>query len=318
MEIVHTSVLLQEILTLLKPEREDALMVDGTLGEGGHTQAFLEAWHGLRVIGVDADVHIQARARERLAPFGDRVCFFPGWSDTFFETYPSESKRPDLILLDLGISLFHYAHSGRGFSFKTDESLDMRLDPHFGPSAAEIVNTYPECELADLIFKFGEERYSRGIARKICEQRRLTPFRTARSLAESIFCAVPVQYRHGRIHPATRTFQALRIVVNKELDRLPRLLDLAFNTLAHDGKMAVITFHSLEDRIVKNYFRELSKHCICPRNVPICNCGGMPKAESLTRKVVEPGEDEKKRNPPSRSAKLRAVRKLLTETGGKV
>lgn len=317
MEIVHTSVLLKETLTLLAPERPDALMVDGTLGEGGHTEAFLEAWHELRVIGVDADVHIQARARERLAPFGDRVCFFPGWSDVFFETYPVESRKPDLILLDLGISLFHYSQSGRGFSFRNDESLDMRLDPHSGPSAADIVNTYPEGELADLIFKYGEERYSRRIARQICEQRRSSPFRTAKSLAESIFSAVPAQYRHGRIHPATRTFQALRIVVNNELERLPRLLDLAFGTLAPGGKLAVITFHSLEDRIVKNCFRELAKRCTCPPNVPICKCGGMPKAELLTRKAVEPGEDEIERNPPSRSAKLRAVRKLLSETGGK-
>ena len=310
MEIVHTSVLLQECLTLLAPENPVSLMVDGTLGEGGHTEAFLEKFPDLRIIGVDADVRIQARARERLSPFGDRVVFYSGWSDAFFSEYPADEKRPDIILLDLGISLFHYEKSGRGFSFRSDEPLDMRLDPNSGESAADIVNTMGETALADLIYQFGEEQYSRRIAKAIVESRKTSKFATARALADCIYGAVPGNYRHGRIHPATKTFQALRIAVNNELSRLPGLLDLAFGVLAPTGKLGVITFHSLEDRIVKNHFRNLAKACICPPEVPICRCGGRAKAALLTRKAVGPTDEEIARNSPSRSARLRVVRKI--------
>lgn len=310
MDIVHTSVLLSECLEMLAPDREDSLLVDGTLGEGGHTEAFLSAYPNLRVIGIDADVRIQARARERLAPFGDRVIFYPGWSDVFFSEYPKEEKRPDRILIDLGISLFHYEKSGRGFSFRSDEPLDMRLDPATGESAADLVNRMKENDLADLIYQYGEEQYSRRIARAICETRRTAPFATAKALAECIFTSVPAAYRHGRIHPATKTFQALRIAVNEELDRLPRLLGLALDTLAPGGRFGVITFHSLEDRIVKNYFRDKSKACTCPPEVPICKCGGKPVVELLTRKALSASDEEVSRNSPSRSAKLRVVRKI--------
>ena len=310
MEIIHTSVLLKETLSLLVPEKPNSLMVDGTLGEGGHTEAFLAMYPDLRVIGVDADVRIQARARERLSPFGDRICFYPGWSDVFFEEYPDDQKKPDIILLDLGISVFHYERSGRGFSFRTDEPLDMRLDPLSGESAADIVNTMKETPLADLIYQFGEEKYSRRIAKAICETRARSKFATARALADCIYSAVPADYRHGRIHPATKTFQALRIAVNEELSRLPRLLALALDTLSPGGKLGVITFHSLEDRIVKNYFRTMSKSCICPPEVPICKCGGRAKVELLTRKSISASDEEISMNPPSRSARLRAVRKI--------
>lgn len=285
-------------------------MIDGTLGEGGHTEAFLTAFSELRIIGIDADVRIQARARERLAPFGDRICFYPGWSDDFFREYPTDEKRPDRILIDLGISLFHYEKSGRGFSFRSDEPLDMRLDPQTERSAADIVNSLGENDLADLIFQLGEERYSRRIAKAIVEARRTSRFTTSKALAEAIYHAVPADYRHGRIHPATRTFQALRIAVNHELDRLPELLDLALTTLAPEGKFGVITFHSLEDRIVKNFFRDASKSCICPPEVPICKCRGRPLVEVLTKKAVSPTEEEIHRNSPSRSARLRVVRKI--------
>jgi 16S rRNA (cytosine1402-N4)-methyltransferase len=310
MEIIHTSVLLQECLSMLAPETSDALLIDGTLGEGGHSEAFLTTYPDLRIIGIDADVRIQARARERLSPFGERICFYPGWSDDFFREYPAGEKRPDIILMDLGISLFHYEKSGRGFSFRTDEPLDMRLDPQSGDSAADIVNMMNETDLANLIYQFGEEQYSRRIARAICEARRTSKFTTARSLADCVYSAVPPNYRHGRIHPATKTFQALRIAVNKELSRLPVLLDLAFSALAPNGKFGVITFHSLEDRIVKNYFRNLGKACTCPPEAPICVCGGRPKAELLTRKSISPSDEEIERNSPSRSARLRGVRKI--------
>lgn len=310
MEIIHTSVLLQECLEYLAPESPSSLMIDGTLGEGGHTEAFLAAFPDLRIIGIDADIRIQARARERLSPFGDRVVFYPGWSDTFFAEYPTDSKKPDIILLDLGISLFHYEKSGRGFSFRTDEPLDMRLDPSSGDSAEDIVNTMKEVDLANLIYEFAEERYSRRIAHAICEKRSLTRFTTAKALADCIYSAVPGEYRHGRIHPATKTFQALRIAVNSELSRLPKLLELALSVLPTGGRLGVITFHSLEDRIVKNYFRTMGKACICPPEVPICKCGGMPRVKVLTKKAISPSDEEISRNSPSRSARLRVVRKL--------
>jgi len=288
------------------------LMIDGTLGEGGHSEAFLQRFPDIRIIGIDADIRIQARARERLAPYGDRVCFYPGWSDEFFEAYPPEEKRPDIILFDLGISVFHYERSGRGFSFRSEEPLDMRLDTLSGPGAADIVNQYNETDLANLIFNLGEERYSRRIARSIVEARKNAPFATARALADCVYHAVPGDYRHCRIHPATKTFQALRIAVNHELDRLPRLLDLALSALAPDGILGVITFHSLEDRIVKNFFRDASKSCICPPEVPICKCRGAPLVSLVTKKAVSASESEIEMNPPSRSARLRVVRKLGT------
>jgi len=290
-------------------------MVDGTLGEGGHTEAFLAKYPSLRIIGIDADEKIQARARERLAPFGERVRFYHGWSDAFFREYSKDEPAPDRILMDLGISLFHYEKSGRGFSFRSEEPLDMRLDPTEGESAADLVNHLPETELADLIYQFGEEQFSRRIARAIVESRRTGAFSTAKALADCVYSAVPAQYRHGRIHPATKTFQALRIAVNSELSRLPRLLELAFGRLAPEGRLGVITFHSLEDRIVKNYFRDLGKACICPPEVPICKCGGRPRAEVLTKKPVGATEEEIKANSPSRSAQLRVVRKIRYDEG---
>ncbi|UTC63379.1 16S rRNA (cytosine(1402)-N(4))-methyltransferase RsmH [Treponema sp. OMZ 787] len=310
MHPVHTSVLLEECLDFLKPDASHNLFVDGTLGEGGHTEAFLKRYPQLKTIGVDADASIQERARERLKPFADRVRFHLGWSDDFFKNYPKDSDPPNLILLDLGISMFHYVKSGRGFSFSSDEPLDMRLNPDLSLSAADIVNSYNEKDLADLIFNYGEERYSRKIASRIAEQRKVSGFTNAKELADCIYKAVPQSYRHGKIHPATKTFQALRIAVNGELDRLPRLLDLAFSALAPNGKFGVITFHSLEDRIVKMYFKELGKSCTCPENVPICKCGGRPRAEVLTKKAVKASDEEIRQNPPSRSARLRVVRKI--------
>ncbi|UTC65890.1 MULTISPECIES: 16S rRNA (cytosine(1402)-N(4))-methyltransferase RsmH [unclassified Treponema] len=307
---VHTSVLLEECLQFLKPDASHNLFVDGTLGEGGHTEAFLKKYPQLNAVGVDADASIQDFAKERLKSFGGRVRFHLGWSDAFFKNYPKELNSPDLILLDLGISMFHYVKSGRGFSFALTEPLDMRLNPDLKLSAADIVNSYKEKELADLIFNYGEERYSRKIASRIAEQRLVSAFTNAKELADCIYKVVPQNYRHGKIHPATKTFQALRIAVNGELDRLPRLLDAAFAVLAPNGKLGVITFHSLEDRIVKMYFKELGKNCTCPENMPICKCGGRPKAEVLTKKAVKASDEEIRLNPPSRSARLRVVRKI--------
>ncbi len=314
MDIVHTPVLLQECLDALSPVGEpferEPFMIDSTLGEGGHSEAFLTKYSDLRIIGLDADPNIQARAKERLAPFGSRMNFHLGWFNDFYANYPGDMPKPDLILFDLGISLFHYEKSGRGFSFRQDEPLDMRLNPDAGPSAGDLVNSLSSAQLADIFYIYGEERYSRRIAAAIERERAQSKIETAAALADIVYRSVPAAYRHGAIHPATKTFQALRVAVNRELNRLPEALPAAFNVLKCGGKMGVITFHSLEDRIVKNYFRNLSKVCICPPEQPICICGGVPHAELLTRKPLGPSGAEVAVNSPSRSAKLRVIRKL--------
>lgn len=313
--IVHTPVLLQECLHYLSPEGETygeaPLLVDSTTGEGGHSDGFLKTYPQLHVLGLDADPNIQAKARRRLACHGDRMSFHLGWFNEFYRDFDlSSGHRPHLILFDLGISVFHYEESGRGFSFRKEEPLDMRLNQNAGPSAAEVVNTWSEKQLADLFYLYGEERYSRRIAAAIAEARMASAIQSSSDLADLIYGAVPVAYRHGHLHPATRTFQALRIQVNHELDRLPQVLPHAFNVLQVGGKMGIITFHSLEDRIVKNYFRDLGKACVCPPQEPICRCDGLPHAQVLTRKPVLPSREEVECNSPSRSAKLRVIRKL--------
>ena len=219
-----------------------------------------------------------------------------------------------MILFDLGISVFHYEESKRGFSFKKEEDLDMRLDINGPLSAKDIVNGYDEVSLANVIFNYGEERYSRRIASAICKERDLHSIEKTNHLADIIWNAVPAGYRYGNIHPATRTFQALRIAVNSELKRLPDALQNAFRNLKTGGKMGVITFHSLEDRIVKNYFRNLGKQCVCPPEVAVCRCGGKQCAQLLTHTPVVPTSEEIKVNSPSRSAKLRVIRKLKDDT----
>ncbi len=315
MEIIHTPVLLEPCLQYLSPLGEkyenSAWMVDCTLGEGGHSEAFLLKFPTLNIIGIDADSVIQSRAKERLARFGDRMHFYNGWFNDFHENYPNEYPKPDLILFDLGISVFHYERSGRGFSFRYDEPLDMRLDPKSeNESACDIVNNMSEAELANLIYLYGEEKLSRRIARGIVEARHFGKIVSSKALADIIYSVVPASYRHGPIHPATRTFQALRIAVNSELRHIPKAIHNAFNNLNAGGKLGVITFHSLEDRIVKTYFKNLSKQCVCPPEVAVCRCGGKPCAELLTRKPIGPTQEECEQNSPSRSAKLRVVKKL--------
>lgn len=311
---VHTPVLLAECLEELSPVGEpyekNAFMIDSTLGEGGHSEAFLKKYPGLKICGLDADKAIQARAKERLSVFGDRMSFYNGWFNDFYSNYPQDLPKPNLILFDLGISIFHYELSGRGFSFRNDEPLDMRIDPSKEKSAADIVNGFSERDLANLIYLYGEEKLSRRIAAAIVQARSAARIESSAALAQVISDAVGSRYAREKIHPATRTFQALRIAVNDELGHLPKALFDAFNDLAAGGKMGVITFHSLEDRIVKNFFRNLGKECVCPPNAPKCVCGGRPCAEILTRKPLGPSDEEIKANSPSRSAKLRVVRKI--------
>lgn len=290
MQPVHFPVLYKEVLDHLVPAGESPLMVDCTLGEGGHSELFLERYKNLSLIGLDADSEIQSRAGERLAMFSDRVTFVNIRFDDFWQNY--NGPDVDLILFDLGISIFHYEMSFRGFSFLKDERLDMRLDKNDSLSAFEVVNYYDEKHLADIIFKYGEERYSRRISKGICGYRSKKQIQTSAELARVIYDSVPVEYRHLKNHPATKTFQAIRIEVNDELNRLERALKSSVSHLADGGTMGVITFHSLEDRIVKWFFRN---------NTDLL--------EIITKKPLVPTDIEIMSNPPSRSAKLRVVRK---------
>ncbi|MFP4377669.1 MAG: 16S rRNA (cytosine(1402)-N(4))-methyltransferase RsmH [Spirochaetales bacterium] len=289
MEPVHLPVLLKEVVEYLSPQTDGALLVDGTLGEGGHSVAFLQSFPALRVIGVDADHIMVERARERLKAYAQRVEFVNDWFDAYLER---TDECPDRVLLDLGISTFHLGGAARGFSFKGDEPLDMRLSRSGERTAADIVNTTDESDLADIIYQYGEERLSRRIARSIVETRRTKAIETTGELEKSIWRAVPASYRHGRIHPATRTFQALRIAVNDELSRVERALPAAANKLAPGGRLGVISFHSLEDRIVKHTFRSLAER---------------DEFRVVTKKPIIPTEDEQRENPASRSAKLRVL-----------
>jgi 16S rRNA (cytosine1402-N4)-methyltransferase len=305
-------VLLDEVFSFLVPRRPDSLMLDCTLGEGGHAAAFLDRYPDLRYIGLDTDPVIQAEARERLAPYAPRVSFRLGWFDEILASWPADEGRPDLVLFDLGISMHHYLESGRGFGFNKDEALDMRLDPGLLRSAADIVNREREEELARIIFEYGEERFSRRIARAVVEYRSRAAIATSAELASIIEAAVPPAVRHGRIHPATRSFQALRIAVNDELGRAERGIRAAAALLAPGGVLAVISFHSLEDRIAKNVFRELAGRSTPANDEPIGKMRAPVEFELLAKKPLEARPEEAARNAASRSAKLRAVRKFAT------
>ena len=315
MNFVHTPVMLAQTLEYLAPRNDRELMVDVTQGEGGHSYAFLSKFPDLKLIGIDADHEIQDVAKTRLAEFGGRIQFYSGWAQDFFAEYPASLKRPDTILADLGVSMFHYVKSNRGFTFSSDEPLDMRLDTSSGLSAADLLARLPETELANLLYANAGERYSRRIAKAVVETRKHGAINSTGMLVELIQHSVPASYCQGPIHPATRTFQALRIAVNGELSRLGDLLEGALRVLEPGGRLGIITFHSLEDRIVKNFFREKNKDCTCPPETPICKCSGRRSVTILTKKGVVPSEAEKRDNPPSRSARLRVVEKVLDEDG---
>lgn len=309
-EVVHYSVMKNEVVSFLKPDKPGQFFVDATTGEGGHSEWLLKHYPDLNIVCLDADSDIMEIARKRLEHYGSQVRFYNKWFNVFFRNYPEDLPRPDRILFDLGISTFHYEKAERGFSFRRDEPLDMRLEKGLEISAKDIVNSYPKEELAGIIYEYGEERFSRRIADAVVQERKKSSIETTGGLAEVIWNSVPVSYRHGRIHPATRTFQALRIAVNGELARLKEALEGAVSVLAVGGKIGVITFHSLEDRIVKHYFRDMAKECICPSETPICNCRGVKILEIITKKPVVPEGDEVEENLPSRSSKFRVARKV--------
>ena len=306
----HRPVLLEETLKFLAPER-GGLFVDCTVGLGGHSEAILKSSPDTRVIGMDLDPAALDYTRQRLAPFGDRFHAFQANFRAIGSILQQADERdPNGVLVDLGVSSLQFDSPERGFSFRFDAPLDMRMDPTSGATAADLLQQLPESEIARIIFEYGEERHSRRIARRIVERREQgQPITTTTELADLVRHAAGGHKRH-QIHPATRTFQALRIAVNQELEGLGEFVESAVDLLIPEGRFVGISFHSLEDRILKRELKKLSGHCECPPRLPVCACGAREVVEVLTRRPVAPGSQEIDENPRARSAKLRACRKL--------
>ncbi|UYN91525.1 MAG: 16S rRNA (cytosine(1402)-N(4))-methyltransferase RsmH [Anaerolineales bacterium] len=302
----HLSVLYKETLEAIAPQ-PGGRYVDGTLGAGGHAWGLLEGSHpDGQLLGLDVDPAALALATQRLAPFGERAHIRQGsYADLAQHLAALGWGAVDGILLDLGASSMQFDQAERGFSFQKEGPLDMRFNPSAGRSAADLVNTLPEGELADLLYEYGEERQSRRVAKAIVAAR---PLHTSTELAGVV--AKALGGKRTGVHPATRSFQALRIAVNSELDAVAQVLPQAVAALKPGGRLAVISFHSLEDRLVKQYFRQESRDCICPPGQPVCTCGHTASLRELTRKPVQPGEQEIQANPRSRSARLRVVVRL--------
>lgn len=301
----HIPVLYQEVLELLRPPR-NGRFIDGTVGAGGHTAGILEASAPAgRVLALDKDPSALAFAQQRLAAYGDRVIFVHASYAHMGSVGPAYGfEQVDGILLDLGLSSRQLEDPGRGFSFMKEGPLDMRFDTTQGPTAADLINNSSESELANVFWRYGEVRNSRQIARLIVANRPLT---TTSELADLIAARAP---RRRRIHPATQVFQALRIAVNQELDEMEQGVATAVALLRPGGRLAVISFHSLEDRYVKHSFRELSRDCVCPPEQPVCTCDARAVIRLITRKAVKPSDQEVATNPRSRSARLRVIEKL--------
>lgn len=296
---------------MLSP-RPGGVYVDGTIGGGGHALGILQASSpdGI-LLGFDRDAEALAAASRRLSPFEGRVRLFHANFTRLSEILAEESiEAVDGMVLDLGVSSHQLDTPERGFSFQQDAPLDMRMDTASGMTAADLVNTLAEQELERIIRDFGEERWARRIAAAIVTKRREAPVLTTLQLAGIVSRAIPRAKWEARLHPATRTFQAIRIAVNGELESLAKVLGDAVEALAPGGRLAVISFHSLEDRIVKTAFNELAQGCVCLKGVPRCVCGRVPVVKKLTGKPVTAGPGEIANNLRSRSAKLRAVEKL--------
>lgn len=322
METTHTPVMLAECLEYLAPQ-PGATLVDATLGLGGHSLEILRrVGPEGKVVGLDRDPEALRRAEARLRS----ACAEWGWASCPLVPVHTDFRRlgealdelglPPVngVLIDLGVSSMQLDLAERGFSFRASGPLDMRMDSTAEVTAADLVNELPEEELARILWEYGDERYSRRIARRVVA-RRGTPFTTTAELADLVRGAYPAADRHGRIHPATRTFQALRIAVNEELTAIEPALMAAVERLAPGGRIVVLAYHSLEDRLVKKTFEYLSGRCRCPDRLPMCVCGAEKKVSLLTRKPLSPGDAEVERNPRARSAHLRAVERIAPAGG---
>lgn len=308
-EFHHVSVLLDECIEGLNI-KPDGIYVDGTLGGAGHSYHIAEKLTTGRLIGIDRDPVALKAAGERLSPFADRVTLahsnFCRMGQVLQELGIS---GVDGILLDLGVSSPQLDDGSRGFSYMTDAPLDMRMDNGDALSADTVVNTWSYEELKHILYDYGEERYAPAIAAAIVRKREISPIRTTLELVDVIRSAMPPAALREKQHPAKRTFQAIRIAVNDELNSVSKAMDAAIPCLNPGGRLAVITFHSLEDRIVKNAMAAAAKGCICPPEFPVCVCGRKPQVTVLTRKPIVSGEEELERNPRARSAKLRICEK---------
>lgn len=311
MEFQHKSVLLQECIDALNI-RPDGIYLDGTLGGAGHSsQIARRLTEGGRLIGVDRDRTALAAAKERLAPYADRVTLVHSnfaEIDAILDSLGIPAV--DGMLFDLGVSSPQLDDASRGFSYMADAPLDMRMDKDDALTAGEVVNTWPQGELRRILCDYGEERYAPQIAAAICRAREKAPVETTLELVDIIRSAMPAQALREKQHPAKRSFQAIRIAVNDELGAVSRMMQAAVGRLNPGGRLAVITFHSLEDRIVKSEMQQAARGCTCPPEFPVCVCGKKPLVKLVTRKPIVSGPAELEENPRARSAKLRVAEKL--------
>ena len=310
MEHLHYSVLLSECIEALNI-RPDGIYVDGTLGMGGHSEQIAKRLTTGTLIAIDRDQTALERAGERLAPYADRIRFVHGNFRDLPELLKSQGvEKADGMLFDLGVSSPQLDEAERGFSYMTDAPLDMRMDTSESLTAWFVVNKWPEEKLKRILFEFGEERYAPRIAAAIVKRRADAPIDTTGELVDVIRSAMPAAAQREKQHPAKRSFQAIRIAVNDELASVSDLMDNAAELLAPGGRLAVISFHSLEDRIVKNAINAREHGCTCPRDFPVCTCGFKQTLKSITRKPILPSERELAENPRSRSAKLRVAERV--------
>ena len=306
----HRSVLLDECIEALAI-KENGIYVDGTAGGGGHSYEIAKRLRGGMLIAIDQDAAAIEAASARLAPFGDRVKVVrDNFSNLASVCESLGVAKIDGLLLDLGVSSYQLDTAERGFSYMADAPLDMRMDKRAALDACRVVNEYSEAELKRIFWEYGEERFSGRIAARIVAQRNQQPILTTGELVQIIKSAIPAGMREGGSHPAKRTFQAIRIEVNKELNVIAPAIDSAVKLLDEGGRIAIITFHSLEDRIVKQKFAELASGCTCPKDFPVCVCGKRPELRLVNRKPILPTAEELAENPRSHSAKLRVAEKL--------
>jgi 16S rRNA (cytosine1402-N4)-methyltransferase len=312
MEFQHKPVMLNEVIDSLKI-RPEGTYVDGTLGGAGHSSQIARRLSGEgRLFGFDQDAAAIEAATRRLEPYKDRVSIIrSNYSEMRERLSELGVRSADGILLDLGVSSYQLDDAQRGFSYRADAPLDMRMDQRQKLSAREVVNGYSIDELTRVIREYGEERFARNIAKHITAEREKKPIETTGELISIIKAAIPAKAREGGGHPAKRTFQAIRIEVNRELDVLSDSLDGMIDLLADGGRICVITFHSLEDRIVKEAFRRNENPCTCPPEFPVCVCGKKSKGRVITRKPIIPSEEETEENPRSKSAKLRVFERTI-------
>ena len=315
MEFKHISVLLNESVDALNIKK-GGIYADGTMGGGGHSNAIASKMNGGMLIGIDRDTEALEASKKRLCEYPFVKYVHKNYKNIKEILNELDVDGLDGAVLDLGVSSYQLDCKERGFSYMEDAPLDMRMNRDGGKSAYDVVNTYSERELSDIFFKYGEEKFSKKIAKIICERRQSKPIETTYELVDIIKAAIPERFRQKGSHPAKRVFQAVRIEVNGELEDLRGALDDFFDVLNTGARLAVITFHSLEDRIVKTAFNDYATGCTCPKDFPICVCGKKPRGKVITRKPILPTEEEYEFNKRSKSAKLRIIEKLQEGTQG--